>query len=40
MLAVYLYHVCITTSKARVILGNYKFASSSPLRVGSVEIIV
>ena len=29
-----------TTSKACVFLGNYHFASSSPLRVGSVEIIV
>ena len=29
-----------TTSKARVFLGNYDFASLSPLRVGSVEIIV
>ena len=31
---------CTTTSKACVFLGNYNFASSSPLRVGSVEIIV
>ena len=27
-------------SKARVFLGNYNFALSSPLSVGSVEIIV
>ena len=33
-------YVCTTTSKAHVFLGNYNFASSSPLRVGSVEIIV
>ena len=32
--------MCTTPSKARVFLGNYEFASSSPLRVGSVEIIV
>ena len=31
---------CTTTSKAHVFLGNYNFALSSPLRVGSVEIIV
>ena len=31
-------YVCTTTSKPRVFLGN--FASSSPFRVGSVEIIV
>ena len=29
-----------TTSKARVVLGNYNFASSSSLRVGSAEIFV
>ena len=33
-------YVFTTTSKARVFLGNYNFASSSPLRVGSVEIII
>jgi len=33
-------YVCTTTSKACVFLGNHNFASSSPLRVGSVEIIV
>ena len=33
-------YVCTTTSKARVFLGNTNFASSSPLRVGLVEIIV
>jgi len=37
-----LLYVCrsTTTGKARVFLGNYNVASSSPLRVGSVEIIV
>ena len=33
-------YVCTTTNKACVFLGNYNFASSSPLRIGSVEIIV
>ena len=33
-------YVCTTASKARVFLGNYNFASLSPLRVGLVEIIV
>ena len=33
-------YVCTATSKACVFLGNHNLASSSPLRVGSVEIIV
>jgi len=33
-------YVCTTTSKARVFMGSYNVASSSPLRVGWVEIIV
>ena len=33
-------YVCTTTSKAFVFLSNFNFASSSPLRVGSVQIFV
>ena len=31
-------YVCTTTSKERVFLGNYNFASSSPMRVAVPQI--